>query len=490
MRRDGKGMQEKSNILPKTKARLRDIVPWGKFPWKKYQTKVEKIQRSIYHEAKCDNWKQVRDLQRLLLHSWAAKAIAVKKITQINEGKRTAGLDGRTFDSDEARLELLSEIDTKFLFSSKYKPTPIRRVYIPKPDGSKRPLGIPTIKDRIYQELCKMALETEWESKFHQYSYGFRPGRGCQDAIETIKRLIQTGHTHILDADLHGCFDNLSHEHILNQLPPTFKNVVKKWLKTDVVNIGQLEKQEAGTPQGGVISPLLANIALDTLDHVINDRRGIKLIRYADDFLVMSRTERMLNEAKDRLLLLLEKVGPSLNETKTVITTPKNGFSFLGFHFVKYPRRSLWVQPDKKRVQRFLRKLKDLIWTHKQVKTMYLIAGLNSRIRGWTNYYRFSRTHGTYAKMDHILWRWIWAWCKRRHPNKGKRWIFDRYYMGIRNQKWRLTEDGFVLRSFYDTKRSKYSWNVGNLSPFDPKRTIQELWEKKKKGDFYIAGFS
>ena len=480
--------EQNSNILPKTKTWLQGMS-WKDLPWDKFEGRVERIKMSIYQYAKCGNWKGVRDLQRLLVHSKAAISIAVRKITQINNGKKTAGLDGKIYNTDELRLQLLSEIDIKYLFSGKYKPTPIRRIFIDKPDGSKRPLGIPSIKDRVYQELCKMALEPEWETKFHKHSYGFRPGRACQDAVETIKTAIKDGYTHIMDADLHGCFDNLSHEHILGQLPSYFKNVVKKWLKTDVVNMNQLEKQEFGTPQGGVISPLLSNIALNMLDHTFNDMRFIRLIRYADDFLIMSRSKQILNNAKDQLLILLKRIGPSLNETKTIITTPKKGFTFLGFHFIKYLGRTLWVQPDKKRVKRFMRNLKVLIMTHKQVKTMYLIAGLNARIRGWTNYYRFCRTHVTYSRMEHILWRWIWKWCKRRHPRKGKRWIFDRYYKGEFNQKWWLIEDGFVLRKFYDTIRRKYLWKVGNMSPFDPNKNIQALWQKKKEGEFYVAGY-
>lgn len=482
-----------SNILPKTETKidLIIIITWEKLPWKKYQLRIEKIQRSIYHAAKCGNNKKVRDLQRLLLHSRAAKAVAIKKITQLNKGRRTAGLDGKVYITDESRLKLLSEIekDMKYFFSTKYKPTPIRRVYIPKSDGSKRPLGIPTIRDRIFQELCRMALEPEWEAKFHRNSFGFRSGRGCQDAIEVIKTAIYNGFNHILDADLHKCFDNLSHEYILEQLTPPFKQIIKKWLNTKVVDMGQLKMNKTGTPQGGVISPLLANIALNILDHTFNNGRNIILIRYADDFLVLSRSEQMLKEVKLRLQTLLKTIGPTLNEAKTTMTTPQNGFSFLGFHFVRYPRRTLWVQPDKKRVKSFLRRLKELLMRHKQVETKYLIAGFNSRIRGWTNYYQFCRTHEIYSRMEHVLWHWIWEWCKRRHPRKGKRWVFERYYMGNKGEKWCLTADGFTLRSFFDNKRKKYTWRVGDSSPFDWRKEIQKLWQKKKEGIFYVNGY-
>jgi len=486
MKCDGINMSIK-RILPKTEIELEVEAQrrWQSLPWDTFQVRIKKIQTRIYHDTKHGKWKQVRDQQRLLLHSMAAKALAIRKITQKNRGKMTAGLDGHVYLTAESRIDLLSEINTQHLFSKAYKPTHVKRIYIPKPDGSKRPLGIPTVIDRIYQELIRMALEPEWGGKIRAHSYGFRPGRNCQDAIEMIKKASKMGYKHILEADLSKCFDNLNHQQILRRISKPFKRVIKKWLKIGIIDMGTLIQTESGTPQGGVISPLLSNIALNILDHAINQIRGLILIRFADDFIVMSRTAKLLNKAKRGIESLTKKIGPSLNEKKTKIVTIQQGFSFLGFSFIKYLNKTLWVQPQRERVKRFLVKLKTLISKHKQVQTKYLIVGLNSRIRGWTNYYRFCRTHAVYPRIENILWRWIWNWCKRRHPKKMKHWVYKHYFeKGDRG--WQLVADDFKLRSPFDTKRKSYRWNVGSLSPYDPRERVQELWKKKKCGEYYV----
>jgi len=486
MKRDGTDMQ-KNRILPKTEIDLEVDAQdwWQSLPWDKFQDRIKKIQTRIYQDTKHGKWKQVRDQQRLLLHSKAAKALAIRKITQMNRGKLTAGLDRKVYLTAKSRLALLSEINTKYLFSKAYKPTHVKRIYIPKLDGTKRPLGIPTVIDRIYQELLRMALDPEWEGKFHEHSYGFRPGRNCQDAIEMIKKAYKKGYKHILEADLSKCFDNLNHQHILRQISKPYRQIIKKWLKIGVIDMGTLLKTESGTPQGGVISPLLSNIALNILDHAINQVRGLTLLRFADDFIVMSQSVELLYKAKRGIESLMKMIGTMLNEKKTKIVSIQDGFSFLGFFINKFPNRALCVQPQRERVKNFLVKLKTLITTHKQVQTKYLIVGLNSRIRGWTNYYRFCKTHVVFSRIQNILWRWIWNWCKRRHPMKGKRWVY-RHYFGKGDRKWQLVADDFELRSPFDTKRKSYQWNVGSLSPYDPREGVQDLWEKRRCGEYYV----
>jgi RNA-directed DNA polymerase len=468
------------SISPNPEAKIQ----WGKLPWKRYESQIEKIQRRIYYDTKHGMWKKVRDHQRLLLHSRAALVIAIRKITQENKGKYTAGLDGMIYQLPSEKLQLRLELKVNSLFRKEYKPMPTRRVWIPKNDEKMRPLGIPIVKDRIYEEMIRLVLEPEFEAKFHENSFGFRPGRCCQDAIEMIKKLIQQGFTTILDADLKKCFDTLSHSYLLSQIPSKYRMLIGKWLKAGVVDMGQLQKTEEGVPQGGVISPLLANIALNALDHQINSQ-DIRLIRYSDDFVVLSRGKVAMAHIIPKIQGILKEIGPELNAEKTRITTPAKGFSFLGFHLIQYPQKTLWVQPARERVTKFLKNLKHLISTNKQVKTLYLVLGLNQRIRGWAMYYRFCRAHVAFQHVTAILWWWVWRWCVRRHPKKGKRWIFWNYYACESGKKWRLTDDGLTLINPTDIRRYRYNWQVDKLSPFDPSIGVQELWQQKRDGKFY-----
>ncbi len=281
------------------------------------------------------------------------------------------------------------------------------------------------------------------------------------------------------------CFDRIKHDFLLTRLPPQFRPLIRKWLKAGVVEFGQLQKSEEGTPQGGVISPLLANIALDPIDHLINRITGIQCIRYADDVMILSQSKQGIKHALTEIQDILRKIGPELNFEKTRVSSPEKGFTFLGFHFIRHTRKSLWVQPDTKRVKSFLRRLKDLIRTHKQVKTEYLILGMNQRIRGWANYYRFSQTHSSFSRIQHILFRWIWRWVLRRHPKKSRTWALRHYYALEPNNKWRLTANGETLLTPFDIKRLRYNWRVGNNTKYDSDPAIQEKWRRKREGGYY-----
>ncbi len=249
--------------------------------------------------------------------------------------------------------------------------------------------------------------------------------------------------------------------------------------------MGQLIKSEEGTPQGGVISPLLANIALNPLDHAINKQFGVKLIRYADDIIVLSRRTTDIDVLTTTIQVILKTIGPELNLEKTRFTTPEKGFNFLGFYFIRYPRKTLWIQPESKRVKIFYKRIKSLIDTHKQVKTEYLIVGLNQRIRGWANYYRFCRAIPAFTTVKNLMWRWIWRWCFRRHPRKSKGWVIKNYFLCEPHEKWRLTALGFILISPFDVPRMNYNWRVGSSFPYDPDSSEQEKWRRKRDGQYY-----
>ncbi|MDT9180849.1 MAG: reverse transcriptase N-terminal domain-containing protein, partial [Limnospira sp. PMC 1238.20] len=271
-------------------------------PWAKVQRKVFKLQKRIFQAAKSGQDAKARRLQRLLVKSYYARLLAVRRVTQDNQGKKTAGVDGMRAISPRQRFELVENIKRNL------KAKPLRRVWIPKPGrDEKRPLGIPTIQDRARQALVKSALEPEWESRFEGTSYGFRPGRSAHDAISRIFQSINKGGYYVLDADIAKCFDRINHDYLLSKIhcPSSLKRDLKSWLKAGVLDNGVFEDTEAGTPQGGVISPLLANIALDGMERLgkkmypnIGTNFQVNLIRYADDFVVISKDLRIIEQCK------------------------------------------------------------------------------------------------------------------------------------------------------------------------------------------------
>jgi RNA-directed DNA polymerase len=273
-------------------------LDWNQIDWGQIEHTVRRLQERIYRATQRQEWQTVRSLQKLLARATANKLLAIRRVTQQNQGKRTPGVDGKVYLTSEARATLAEE---SFSFKG-YRPQPVRRVYIPKSDGKKlRALGIPAMRDRIYQAIVKAALEPEWEARFEANSYGFRPGRCCMDAIVQLHRTLssQGGSEWILDADISGCFDHISHAALLSRIP-VFKTTVHRWLKAGVVELGHYQQTLEGVPQGGVISPLLMNVALDGMERLFHCEsrngvqiepgrrpgldRGVSLVRYADDF--------------------------------------------------------------------------------------------------------------------------------------------------------------------------------------------------------------
>ncbi len=420
-----------------SKTSFKTTGEWKNIPWAKVQWVVFKLQKRIYQAVKSGQKAKARNLQKLLLKSYYAKLLAVRKVTQDNAGRKTAGIDGIKSLLPRQRLELVTEM------GNRYKAKPLRRVWIPKPGrDEKRPLGIPTIRDRARQALVKITLEPYWESQFEGTSYGFRPGRSAHDAIARIFIGIKQSAKWVLDADISKCFDEINHDYLLSKLdsPASIRREVKQWLNAGVMDKGIFENTEAGTPQGGVISPLLANIALDGMIREITAKFSRKrgknklktlptIIRYADDFIVIHKDLEIIQQCKIAIQEWLKPVGLELKPEKTKICHTLNGenpgFDFLGFNIRSYPKGrhnsgktgggtlvgfKTFIEPSKKAIKAHHEAIKKVIKTHKTAPQYALIERLNPIIRGWCNYYRGVASKITFSSEDYLLWNQLRAW--------------------------------------------------------------------------------
>jgi RNA-directed DNA polymerase len=408
---------------------------WDQIDWPGCERRVKRLQARIVKATQVGRWGKVKALQRLLTCSFSGKALAVKRVTD-NQGKRTSGVDRVIWRRPASKHKA---IDT--LRRRGYQPLPLRRVYIPKAAGKLRPLGIPTMKDRAMQALHLLALAPVAETTGDCNSYGFRPGRSTADAIEQSFRALsrKDSATWVLEGDIRGCFDNISHEWMLQHVPMD-KGVLRKWLKAGFVENRILFPTEAGTPQGGIISPTLANLTLDGLEHLLKEKfptrnppkqmpnSKVHLVRYADDFIITGRSKELLeNEVKPLVEQFLRDRGLQLSPEKTCITHIEHGFDFLGQHLRKLGGKLL-IQPSRKNTHNFLAKVRQLIHRNCGISQTDLIRLLNPVIRGWANYHRHIVAKRVFKKVEWVLWHCLWRWAKRRHPGKGHRWRVQRYW--------------------------------------------------------------
>lgn len=469
------------NVNQTTCAAADPDFAWKSIDWKKCETQVKKLQERIVKARKDGRHGRVKSLQWMLTHSFAAKAIAVKRVTT-NDGKKTAGVDGVLWSTDKAKYEAVLDLKR-----NGYKPQPLRRVFIKKANGKLRPLGIPTMKDRAMQALYLLALEPIAEVTADPHSYGFRKERCCQDAIQQCHTILCRGNSPkwVLEGDIKGCFDHISHEWLMNHIPMDTK-ILKKWLKCGVIFKGELFRTDEGTMQGGIISPTLANMTLDGMSDLLatknkrvcrkNEKYSpmVNMVRYADDFIITGRTKETLEEIKPMLVNFLAERGLELSEEKTLITHIDEGFDFLGFNVRKF-NGVLLTQPSKKCVKKFLDSIRYVIDSNKSCRQETLIRLLNPKITGWTNYYRCGASSRTFQRIDDQIFRKLWQWAKRRHPKKGKRWIANKYFHFYKSRRWRFLvesekngkKDIFPLKLAFETKILRHKKIKSEANPFD-----------------------
>ena len=473
-------------------------IHWHSINWNVVNENVRRLQARIVKATQAGRWGKVKALQRLLTHSFGGKVSAVRRVTE-NTGKRTSGVDKVLWDTPDKKMQAVAALRQRG-----YKPLPLRRIYIPKSNGKDvRPLSIPTMTDRAMQALYLLALDPIAETLADPNSYGFRTGRSCTDAIEQCFCALgkRTCSQWILEADIKSCFDTISHEWLLANVPLD-KAILRKWLTAGYVEKQVLRATTEGTPQGGIISPLLANFALDGLEQRLREKfprqgrgsekgraAGVHLVRYADDFIITGKTKELLEETVKPIVEdFLSVRGMRLSAEKTRITHVTEGFDFLGQNVRKYENGKLLIKPSKKNIKTFLAKIRKVVKQAESYRTAELIQHLNPKIRGWANYHRHVVSKRIFSRVDGAIFKTLWNWARRRHRRKSRGWIKQKYFCRQAGRDWRFfgdrrDETGTIKREWlYHAATAPIKRHVKvktEANPYD--REWREYFEKRQK---------
>ena len=474
-----------------------DVLDWHQVDWEQVEGEVRRLRQRIFTATQDGDLKRVRSLQKLMLRSRANALLSVRRVTETNAGRKTAGIDGKIVIAGPGKAALAERVRC---LGTTVAARPVKRVYIPKADGRKRPLGIPVIFDRANQARVKNALEPEWEARFEPKSYGFRPGRGCHDAIEAIFHVARgpnPSRKWCLDADLAAAFDRIDHDHLVAKLG-TFpaREQVRAWLKAGVIEAGRFAPTEEGTPQGGVISPVLLNVALHGMETAAGVRYRLKgkqagesmpgspvLIRYADDLLALCHSQEQAEQVKARLAEWLAPRGLTFNENKTRVVHLDDGFDFLGVT-VRRLSGKLLIRPSKAALRRHRRRLRAEVRSLRGANAATLLRRLVPIIRGWTNYYRTVVSSEMFSALDRYLWKLTYKWAKQAHPKKSKRWIVNRYFgrwNRSRQDRWVFgdRDSGAYLVKHAWTKIVRHTMVKAGASPDDP--ALAAYWAARRR---------
>ena len=472
---------------------------WDCVGWRRHEEQVRRLRGRIFKAVQEGDWPLARNVQKLMLRSWSSTLVSVRQVTQRNTGRRTAGIDGLVALTSQARAEMAVRVHASI---GSHRPSPVRRVYIAKArDKTKmRPLGIPVILDRCHQARVRNALEPEWEARFEPRSYGFRPGRGCHDAIESLFSTLcgKSRRVWILDADLAGASGKISHGHLLETLGGfPAREMIAGWLKAGVFEAGKgFAPTGEGTPQGGVISPLLLNIALHGLEEAagVRYRGGIHartvrdgypaLTRYADDLVVCCHSRQQAEQVKARLAGWLEPRGLAFNEAKTRIVPLSEGFDFLGFNLRRYPNGKLLIKPGATAIKRFRSRLAKEFHALRGANVAAVLAKIVPITRGWVAYYRTVVSSGVFHALTDYLWKLTCKWARWSHQNKPKRWIAGQYFgkfSKFRNDRWVFgdRDTGAYLPKPAWTDIVRHTLVKGGASPDDP--GLAGYWAQRRQ---------